>query len=278
MVKGLPQIEAPSYLCEECVIAKQHRKSFPKESTWRANQVLQLVHSDIYGPMNPTSNSNKMYFITFTDDFSRKTWVYFLAEKSEAIEAFKRFKARVEKETEKDIQCLRTNRGGEYTSNEFANMCESNGIKRQLTAAYIPHQNGVSERRNRTIMNMVRSLLASKNMPKTFWPEAVNWSVHILNRSPTFSVKNMTPKEAWSGHKPAVDHFRIFGCVAYVYIPDPKRIKLDAKGEKCVLLGVSDESKAYRLYNPLTKRICISIDVVFDENSSWDWENKDKGN
>jgi transposase InsO family protein len=219
-----------------------------------------------------------MYFITFTDDFSRKTWVYFLAEKSEAIEAFKRFKARVEKETEKDIQCLRTNRGGEYTSNEFANMCESNGIKRQLTAAYIPHQNGVSERRNRTIMNMVRSLLASKNMPKTFWPEAVNWSVHILNRSPTFSVKNMTPKEAWSGHKPAVDHFRIFGCVAYVYIPDPKRIKLDAKGEKCVLLGVSDESKAYRLYNPLTKRICISIDVVFDENSSWDWENKDKGN
>ena len=115
-------------------------------------------------------------------------------------------------------------------------------------------------------------------MPKTFWPEAVNWSVHILNRSPTFSVKNMTPKEAWSGHKPAVDHFRIFGCVAYVHIPDPKRIKLDAKGEKYVLLGVSDESKAYRLYNPLTKRICISRDVVFDENSSWDWENKDKGN
>jgi len=112
MVKGLPQIEAPSYVCEECVIAKQHRESFPKESTWRANQVLQLVHSDICGPMNPTSNSNKRYFITFIDDFSRKTWVYFLAEKSEAIEAFKRFKARVEKETEKDIQCLRTDRGG----------------------------------------------------------------------------------------------------------------------------------------------------------------------
>ena len=155
MVKGLPQIEAPSYVCEECVIAKQHRKSFPKESTWRANQVLQLVHSDICGAMNPTSNSNKRYFITFTDDFNRKTWVYFLAEKSEAIEAFKRFKARVEKEIEKDIQCLRTDRGGEYTSNEFANMCESNGIKRQLTASYTPHQNGVSERRNRTIMNMV---------------------------------------------------------------------------------------------------------------------------
>jgi hypothetical protein len=88
----------------------------------------------------------------------------------------------------------------------------------------------------------------------------------------------MTSEEAWSSHKPAVVHFRIFGCVAYVHIPNPKRMKLDVKGEKCVLIGVSEESKAYRLYNPLTKRICISRDVVFDENSSWDWERKDKGN
>jgi transposase InsO family protein len=277
MVKGLPQIETPSHVCEECVIAKQHRKSFPQESNWRASHVLQLVHSDICGPMNPTSNSNKRYFITFTDDFSRKTWVYFLKEKSEAIEMFRKFKARVEMEAKQHIQCLRTDRGGEYTSSEFVNLCESNGIKRQLTAAYTPHQNGVSERRNRTIMNMVRSLLANKNVPKTFWPEAVNWSVHILNRCPTFSVKNMTPEEAWSGHKPTVNHFRIFGCVAYVHVPDPKRKKLDDKGEKCVLLGVSEESKAYRLYNPLTKKVCISKDVVFDEISSWNWESHDKG-
>ncbi|CAJ2656651.1 unnamed protein product [Trifolium pratense] len=276
MVKGLPQIETPSHVCEECLIAKQHRNSFPQESTWRASHVLQLVHSDICGPMNPTSNSNKRYFITFTDDFSRKTWVYFLKEKSEALEMFRKFKARVEKEKNQPIQCLRTDRGGEYTSSEFVNLCESNGIKRQLTAAYTPHQNGVSERRNITIMNMVRSMLTNKNVPKTFWPEAVNWSVHILNRCPTFSVKNMTPEEAWCGHKPAVDHFRVFGSIAYVHVPDQKRKKLDNKGEKCVLLGVSEESKAYRLYNPLTKKICISKDVVFDENNSWNWENLDK--
>jgi transposase InsO family protein len=111
---------------------------------------------------------------------------------------FRRFKARVETETNQHIQCLRTDRGGEYTSREFVDLCERNGIKRQLTAAYTPHQNGVSERKNRTMMNMVRSLLANKNVPKNFWPEAVNWSVHILNRCPTFSVKNMTPEEAWS--------------------------------------------------------------------------------
>jgi hypothetical protein len=278
MVRGLPQINDPSNVCEECVTAKQHRESFPKESTWRANHILQLVHSDICGPLNPTSNSHKRYFITFTDDFSRKTWVYFLVEKSETIEVFKRFKAKVEKETEKFIQCFRTDRGGEYTSNEFVDVCERSGIKRQLTAAYTPQQNGVSERRNRTIMNMVRSLLASKNMPKAFWPEAVKWSVYVLNRSPTFSVKNVTPEEVWSGQKPTVSHFRIFGCVAYAHIPDPKRMKLDDKGEKCVLLGVSEESKAYRLYNPITKRICISRDVVFDEHSSYDWESTDKGN
>ena len=190
---------------------------------------------------------------------------------------FRRFKARVENETNQHIQCLRTDRGGEYTSREFVDLCERNGIRRQLTAAYTPHQNGVSERKNRTIMNMVRSLLANKNVPKNFWPEAVNWSVHILNRCPTFSVKNMTPEEAWSGRKPAVDHFRVFGCIAYVHVPDPKRKKLDNKGEKCVLLGVSEESKAYRLYNPLTKKICISKDVVFDESIGWNWESPNKG-
>lgn len=127
-------------------------------------------------------------------------------------------------------------------------------------------------------MNMVRSFLANKDVSKNFWPEAVNWSVHILNQCPTFSVKDMKSKEAWSGRKPAVDYFRVFPCIAYVHVPNPKRKKLDNKGEKCVLLGVSEESKAYRLYNPLTKKICISKDVVFNENISWNWESHIKGN
>lgn len=86
-------------------------------------------------------------------------------------------------------------------SQEFVNFCEMNGIKRQLTAAYSPHQNGVLERKNCIIMNMVRNMLALKKVPKRFWPEAVNWSNHILKRCPTLTVKNVTPKEAWSGKK-----------------------------------------------------------------------------
>ncbi|CAL2228256.1 unnamed protein product [Prunus armeniaca] len=271
MVTGLPEITPPSKVCEECITGKHKKDSFPSGKAARAQSILEMVHSDLCGPINPISNGNKKYFISFTDDFSRKTWVYFLQEKSEAFEAFKSFKALVENESEKKIKTLRTDRGGEYCSKEFDAFCKEKGIKRQLTTAYTPQQNGVSERKNRTILNMVRSLLVKGRIPKKFWPEAVLWSVHILNRSPTFSVKNMTPQEAWSGLKPAVDHFRVFGCIAYAHIPDEKRKKLDDKSEKCVFLGVSEVSKAYKLYNPVTKKIVVSRDVIFDENTMWNW-------
>ncbi|CAL0309357.1 unnamed protein product [Lupinus luteus] len=118
---------------------------------------------------------------------------------------------------------------------------------------------------------MVRTILKMSGVPRNFLPEAVNWSIHLLDRSPTFAVKNMTPEEAWKGHKPSVEHFRIFGCIAYAHVPDQKRKKLDDKGEKCVFLGVSEASKAYKLYNPLTKRIVTSRDVIFYEERTWEW-------
>ncbi|XP_042450656.1 uncharacterized protein LOC122035309 [Zingiber officinale] len=147
----------------------------------------------------------------------------------------------------------------------------SNGKKRQLTAAYTPQQNGVAECKNRTIMNMVRSMLSEKQVPKTFWPEAANWVVHILNRSPTLAVKNMTPEEAWSGVKPNVEYFRVFGCIGHVHISDSKRKKLDDKSLRCVLLGMSEESKVYRLYDPASKTIIVSRDMIFEENECWEW-------
>jgi hypothetical protein len=120
-------------------------------------------------------------------------------------------------------------------------------------------------------MNMVRSMLIEKEIPRTFWPEAVNWTIHVLNRSPTFAVRNMTPEEAWSGSRPSVEHFRVFGCLAHVHILDSKRIKLDDRSMKCILLGVSKESKAYRLFNPASKMIVVRRDVIFKEDKAWDW-------
>jgi len=174
LVKGLPQLQAPSKICEDYLIGKQHRDPFPKEISWRASGILQLIHADICGPINPVSNSKKRYLITFIDDFSRKTWAYFLVEKSEAFATFESYKARVEKEIGAFIKSLRTDRGGEFTSQEFTNFCDKHGIQRQLTAAYTPQQNGVAEWKNRTIMNMVRNMLSEKQIPKKFWPEAVN--------------------------------------------------------------------------------------------------------
>jgi len=276
MVRGLPELQESSNVCSDCMIGKQHREPFPKVSNWRATQRLQLIHADVCGPITPESNSKKRYFLTFIDDYSRKTWVYFLSEKSGVLDMFKRFKASIENETSDVICCLRTDRGGEFTSTDFDNFCSLHGIKRQITTAYTPQQNGVAERKNRTVMNMVRSMMSEKSIPKEFWPEAVNWSVYVQNRSPTIAVKNVTPEEAWSGIKPSVHFFRIFGCIGYVHVPDAHRKKLDSKSTKCVLLGVSEESKAYKLYDPISKKVIVSRDVVFAENEKWNWESKEE--
>ncbi|PRQ55909.1 putative RNA-directed DNA polymerase [Rosa chinensis] len=168
MVTGLPHIVSPSQVCEDCIVGKQHRDHFPRGNAWRALNPLELVHSDICEPINPTSNGGKRYFITFIDDYSRKTWVYFLQKKSEAFVAFKSFKALVENEVGRTIKVLQTDRGGEFNSKEFASFCEMNGIRRQLTAAYTPQQNGVSERKNHTILNMPLGYVQQGNEEKVY--------------------------------------------------------------------------------------------------------------
>lgn len=273
MVHGLPNIELSDRVCEGCVIGKQFHLPFPSISSWRANSPLQLVHTDICGPKEPYSFGGNKYYITFIDDFSRKVWVYFLKEKSAALAVFKQFKALVEIESNCKLCTLRSDRGGEYTSNAFQVFCRDNGIRHQLTTAYTPQRNRIAERKNRTILDMARTLLKEKNLPKQFWAEAVACSAYLLNRCPTKSVKYMTPQEAWSGHKPSVGHLKIFGCLAYAQIPESKRKKLDDRSQKCIFVGYSEESKAYKLYNPLTHKLVVSRDVIFDEAETWDWSN-----
>ncbi|KAL8106255.1 hypothetical protein AgCh_029879 [Apium graveolens] len=272
MVTGLPQLPVSTIVCNDCMNGKQHHQPIPKKTQWRATQRLQLIHADICGPITPASDSQKRYVLCLIDDFSRKTWVYFLSEKSEVFHYFKCFKTLVEKQSKLSILCLRTDKGGEFNSAEFNDFCKLNGIKRQLTTAYTPQQNGVAERNNRTVMNLVRSMLSEKNMPKRFWAEAVQWAVYVLNRSPTLAVKEMTPEEAWSGDKPSVERFRVFGCIGHVHVPDARRTKLDNKSTRYVLLGISDEFKGYRLYDPNAKRIVTSRDVVFEEENTWNWD------
>jgi hypothetical protein len=118
---------------------------------------------------------------------------------------------------------------------------------------------------------MVRTMLKEKKLPKEFWAEAVAYNVYLLNICPTKSVRNMTPQEAWSGEKPTISHLRVFGCVAYAQILKAKRKKLDDHEEKCIFIGSSETSKAYKIYNPITNKDAVSRDVIFSENEAWTW-------
>jgi len=153
----------------------------------------------------------RTYFLLFIDDFSRKTWVYFLNQKFEAFAAFKNFKVLVEKESGCEIKDLTSDRGGEFTSKEFNNFCQSHGIRHPLKVPYSPQQNGVAERKNRTILNIARCMLKAKNIPKEFWAEAVSCAVYLNNMSPTRNVRDQTPQEAWSGRKPSVKYLKSLG-------------------------------------------------------------------
>lgn len=175
----------------------------------------------------------------------------------------------VETEIGFKIKELRTNRGGEFNSNEFDQFCKTHGIKRQLTAAYTSQQNGVVECKNRTMMNLVRSTLSEKAVPKTFWPEAVKWIIYLLNHSPTMENKEVTPEEMWTGIKATVNYFRGFGGLGHVHIPDSMRTKLEDKIHLCVFRWINEESKAYRLYDPKKEKIVISRDVLFEEDKQW---------
>lgn len=154
MILDLSLLQHQKSICEGCMLGKQHRNSFPKESLWRAKEPLQLVHTDVCGPMRTPSHNGNMYFLLFIDDFSRMTWVYFMKGKPEVLEIFKKFKRAVEIESGFKMKALRSDRGMEFNSQRFNKFCDEEGLKHQLTVAYSPQQNGVAERKNRTVMEM----------------------------------------------------------------------------------------------------------------------------
>jgi hypothetical protein len=189
---------------------------------------------------------------------------------------FKDFKAIVEKQSGYKIRTVRSDQGGKYTANDFEAFCTQQDIRHQTTPTYTPQLNGIAERKNQTILDMARSLLKAKKLPKQYWAEAVSCVVYLLNRCPTRSLQAVTPEEAWSGHKPSVTHLRVFGCVAYAKILDARRTKLDDKSEKCIFVGYGDRRMGYKLYNPITKKVIMSRDVIFEEDKYWQWNDDQK--
>ena len=190
LLGSLTKVNLPT--CEPCLASKATRKSFGKAH--RASAPLDLIHSDICGPLNVRNRTNKPYFITFIDDFSRYGHIYLISHKSEALRCFEAYLNEVENKLERKVKTLRKDRGREYLSEQFKELCSERGIVRQLTMPYTPQQNGVAERRNRTLMDMVRSMMAQASLPVSFWGDALLTAAYLLNRVPSKSVE-LTPYE-----------------------------------------------------------------------------------
>lgn len=263
LADDLPSLEEEFPQCRTCLLGKQVRFPF-KGGGWRACEKLQLVHTDLCGPMSESSLNGSRYFITFTDDMTRMSWIYFLRAKSEIIDVFVKFKALVKNQSGKKIKMLRSDNGSEYTTHKFKLNCEQVGIVQQFTAPYSPQQNGVSEKKNISIMEMGKCMMQEKMLPKKFWVEATNTAVFLLNRLPTKALERSTPFEVWYGVKPSAKNLKVFGCLCYTHVPEVKRDKLDKKAELGIFIGYSLQSKAYRIF-PMTGKVTMSRDVVFLE-------------
>ena len=268
MVNGLllDTSEVVEGVCEGCIVGKQTRYSFPKKSNRTSTKALQLLHSDICGPMKVKSIGGSVYFMTIIDDFSRYVFVYLLKHKSEALKTFQEFKIWAENSTGNKIKTLRTDNGGEYITKEFGAYLKVCGIRKEDTVPYTPQQNGVAERMNRTLMNAARSMMYHSGVSTNFWAEAVATAAYLRNRSPTSSFKGCTPYERFYSEKPDVSNLRVFGCHAFVHVPREKRDKLDKRSMKCIFVGYPDGSKGYKVYNPDTKKMLRTRDVIFVEN------------
>jgi hypothetical protein len=205
------------------------------------------------------------------DDYSRWCYVYVLKTKDQALDAFVKFKAEAENVTGEKIKALRSGRGGEFLVVAFSDVCEKARIQRHLIASYCPQHNGVVERKNRTMMEMFRSLLKSMDVLGKLWGEAVRHSVCLLNRLPTKAMGNKTPFEGWWGRKPNLGYLKVFGCTTHVRVAGPHLKKLEERSKPMVYLGVDEGCKAHRLLDVTSNKIVVSRDIVCEENVPWNW-------
>jgi hypothetical protein len=195
VVIGLPELKVDHEgVCKGCAQGNNIKNTFPKNNN-KAEGILELVHSNVCGPMPSTSLRRYVYYVSFIDDYSRKTWVYFLKSKDEVLGKFKEFKALVENLSERKIKILRSDNGGEYTSNEFGSFCIDVGIKRELTTPYNPQQNGVAERNNRMIMEVVKTMIHNQDLQMHLWAEATRTTIYVQKYYPIVHLDSKLPKK-----------------------------------------------------------------------------------
>ena len=248
--------------CDVCHLAKMSRKQF-KTKNIEEFEKLDIIHADLCGPL-PRSLGDNKYFLLLTDEKTRFRWIYFLKTKDQTYNLMIKFITLVKNQFQKCFKFLRTDNGGEFISYASQSLLEQNGIIHERTVVYTPQQNGISERGNRIVVNMIRCMLVDSNLSYVFWAEAAQTAIFILNRSFTHVLKDKTPFEALFGSKPNIQHLKVFGSNCIFKVHDDIRKKLDPKGKFGIFLGYEGNS-IFRVYDQEKSIVIRTRDIVVKE-------------
>jgi transposase InsO family protein len=266
IIKDFDQKEVENYIleCTTCERGKMPRKSFAKVKLRGATEIGEVIHTDVCGPIFPTALGGYKYFITFTDDFTRFIWVTLIKHKNEAFEIFKDLYNIIKTQHSKKIKKLVSDGGGEYISYEFDQYLKRKGIEKEKTPRNTPQLNGVAERLNRTLMNMVRTMLKDKNLSNRLWGEALIYATKITNRMWKKKTGKI-PYEQIKGKVPDLSNYKVFGISCMHHNNEEHLRKLDDRAFPGLFCGINNEETAYRIYDINKKTIIISRDVRFYE-------------
>ncbi|GKE25872.1 putative ribonuclease H-like domain-containing protein, partial [Tanacetum coccineum] len=268
LVRGLPlKLFENDQTCVSCQKRKQHRASCKSKIVSLISQPLHMLHMDLFGLTFVTSLMKKMYCLVIIDDYSRFSWVFFLATKDETSGILKSFITGVENLIDQRVKVIRCDNGTEFKNKEMNQFCERKGIKREFSVARTPQQNGVAERKNRTLIEAARTMLADSKLPTTFWAEAVNTACYVQNRVLVTKPHNKTPYELFLGRKPALGFMRPFGCPVTILNTIDHLGKFDGKADEGFFVGYSINSKAFRVFNSRTRIVEENLHVQFSENT-----------
>ncbi|GJW92619.1 putative ribonuclease H-like domain-containing protein [Tanacetum coccineum] len=268
LVDGLPlKVFTNEHNCVACNKGKQHKASYKHISAVRLiTETLQLLHMDLFGPTNIRSIDQKYYSLVVTDDFSRFTWTFFLGTKDETFYVLKEFIALIENQLNKKVKGIRCDNGTEFKNAKLIELCGEKGIKRDYSNPRTPQQNGVAERKNRTLIEAARTMLADSKLPTMFWTEAVSTACYVLNRVSITNPHNKTPYELISGKVPQIGHLKPFGCQVTILNTSDHLGKFEGKADEGYLVGYAPNSKAYRVYNLTNKRVEETMNLRFLED------------
>ncbi|KAK1660605.1 hypothetical protein QYE76_048764 [Lolium multiflorum] len=243
-----------------------HDSPHPSKTIISSKRILELLHVDLFGPVTHASLGAKKHCLVIVDDYSRYTWVYFLKTKDETQQIFIDFATEVQRQHNLLIMAIRSDNGSEFKNYTLNDFLSDEGIRHQYSAAYTPQQNGVAERKNRTLMDMARSMMAEYKSRYNFWAEAISTACHSSNRLYLRKGLNKTPYEILTGNKPNISYFKVFGCKCFYKIKGVHLSKFAPKALEGIFVGYGAESHTYRIFDVSSGIIIESCSVKFEEN------------